>query len=142
MRVDELILPAPAEAVAVAIINQGLKWFTDKATVSVGYPIKDARHVKIVLTGGRTPNLVTDEATFAIECWDTDGIEAETLASRVAAIMRASPGSTYAGHFVRSWAFASRPQNFPVPDSRMYRYQFAGALGIRPTIQAIPTDTD
>src|SRR5699024_507201 len=135
MRVDEWIIPAPAAVVAVAAVNAVLAQFGDDASVSTGYPFEDHRHVTIEVTGGDSPNLVTDRAGLAMQCWDFDEVGAEQLAGRVAAVMRRTPGGRFAGHFVRAWDLAARPYSFPDPDSRMSRYQITGSLSIRPSIQ-------
>lgn len=134
MRVDEWIIPAPAEAVAIQALMWGLPLLTDNAGVSTQYPHDGGRHVRVTVAGGDTPNLVTDRPTLIFECWDFDEIGAETLANRVAAVLRRSPGHVFADHFVRGWEVASRPQNHPDPDTRMYRYQLTGAMSIRPSI--------
>lgn len=128
------IVPAAAESVAVTIIRDGLAELGVPAVVATRYPKTDQTTVRVTVTGGTTPNLVTDAPTILVECWSATEVEAEQLANSTFACLTRCPGSVYAGSWVRGWDPGSRPQNYPDPDTHMSRYQFTGVLNIRPSI--------
>lgn len=133
MRVDEWILPVPAEAIGVTAVREGLAhWPDESAVVSTRVP-GDVRCVRVTVAGGDSPNLITDRPRLVFECWDPDEVGAEQLASRVAAVMLRTPGQWINGFFVRAWNPYQRPYNFPDPEkTRLFRYQMAGDLSVRP----------
>lgn len=87
--------------------------------------------VKVSLTGGGDPNIVTERAQLTFECWAADSVRASEICRTVKALVRAMAGQTVNGVFVRSVGTVGAPVSFPDPETELPRYQYTAELNCR-----------
>lgn len=124
----EAVLFGDLEAVAVAWLNPLLD--PVKVRTEVPNPRPDEL-VKITLTGGSDPDIVSRWSQLTFECWALESDRASEICRRVAAYVRAIEGETVAGVFVRKVRTVGAPVSFPDPDTALPRYQVTLELNHR-----------
>lgn len=91
------------------------------------------RFVKVERVGGLRRNLVTDEATVAIQCWAASLDDAADLAKWSRAWVQAAYGEPVSG---LSWASElGGPVSFPDPDTDLPRYQHTQAVTVTARVE-------
>lgn len=122
------LTPAPAKAVAVALLNQRLA-----GGVRAGgkWPkSKPASFVRVSRLGGDMDTAVTDRPFLLFECWAPNDVAAENLANEVRAIMRANQFEFVNGTKLTGWKPVSCVE-FDDPDVTTHsRWQVTGTLGV------------
>lgn len=122
----ELIVPAPAVAVAVKLLN-------DRVAPPVSSKVPNPRpatFVRVSRAGGGMSNIVTDRPWLIFECWAPTEAEAEMLANLVGAHLKAAQFETINGAKLLGWSEAGRASfNDPAVPSQS-RWQVTGTLGI------------
>jgi hypothetical protein len=110
-------------------------WLTARlggVEVSTNVPSdRPAEFVKVSLTGGGDPNMVTERAQLTFECWAADSVRASEICRMVKALVRAMEGQTVDGVFVRSVRTVGAPVSFPDPATDLPRYQYTAELNCR-----------
>lgn len=119
-----------AEVSRIAVARAILAPAFPGTTVSSKVPsTRPNRFIRLTRIGG-VPGWAFDNPSLVVECWSTDGVDAEKMALLAMRTLYDSPGATYAGGFVTYW----RPGalvDFKDPDiPQQERWQFTGALGI------------
>jgi hypothetical protein len=90
---------------------------------------RPARFIRILRTGGSTPNLVTDEATIVVETWSQSEVDAVHLAQLCRGLLRALD-TVEEVQFYRVDSY-SAPANLPDPASAQVRYTAQYAVRVR-----------
>lgn len=134
----ELVVPKPAVAIAISVLNAGLAGagfegvFVGSRTPGprTGHTSLPKRFVRVTRTGGGMLNRVTDNARLLIECWSDDGVDAEALANAARAVLVASHGAKTSMGFVRGGSEVDNgPVDYPDPLIESHeRYQFQVSL--------------
>lgn len=123
----DAITPGPA----LAIVGQLLRPLL--APVPVQTKMPEPRPDSIVLIsrpGGDMSNLVTDRPTLSFHCWALDDVDAEALANRVRALLKAHQFDVVGDHTLHGWRGAGCSE-FPDPAVPTHsRWQVTGSLGI------------
>ena len=122
----ELIVPAPAVALVVKLLNDRLA-----APVHSKVPAtRPTTFVRVSRAGGGMKNLVTDLPTLIFECWAPTEAEAEVLSNLVTGHLRAAQFESVNGTRLLGWSEAGRV-SFPDPALQSQaRWQVTGSLGI------------
>lgn len=87
--------------------------------------------VKVSLTGGYDPNLITERPQLTFECWAATSIRASEICRTVKANVRSMEGETVTGVFVREVRQVGGPTSFPDPATNLPRYQYTAELNCR-----------
>lgn len=125
---SEVVVFGDPEAAAISWLNPHL----DPVEVSTEVPAtRPAEFVKVSLTGGGDPNVVTELAQLTFECWAKDSVRASEMCRTVKALVRAMAGQIVNGVFVRSVRTVGAPVSFPDPATDLPRYQYTAELNCR-----------
>jgi metal-dependent amidase/aminoacylase/carboxypeptidase family protein len=125
---SEVVLFGDPEAAAISWLNPRL----EGVEVSTEVPIQRPDElVKVSLTGGSDPNIVTELAQLTFECWAADSVRASDIARQVKALVRAMAGRTVNGIFVRSVRTVGGVVSFEDPETSLPRYQYTAELSCR-----------
>lgn len=127
---SEVVIFGDPEAAAVTWLNPRLGGPEVSTDVPAARPDE---FVKVSLTGGSDPNIVTERAQLTFECWAADSVRASDICRLVKALVRAMAGQTVNGIFVRSVRTVGGVANFPDPESASPRYQYTAELSCRYT---------
>lgn len=121
--VAEIVVAPPLEALLVTGISDALAVIGDTATVAtrVANP-RPARAVRVRRSGGSRSVRVIDTNLVLIECWDDDGVQAESLAGLISGVITSLDGQMVTGHMILSALILGGPANDPDPDSDTPRY--------------------
>lgn len=87
--------------------------------------------VKVSVTGGSDPNIVSELVQLTFECWAAESDRASEICRLVKAHLRAMAGETVNGIFVRSVRTVGGVVDFPDPESTSPRYQYTVELNCR-----------
>lgn len=121
----EVVVFGDLEAVAVAWLKPRL------SPVSISTEVSNPRQpelVKVSLTGGTDPNLVTEWSQLTFECWAVKSIRASEICRGLKAYVKAMAGETVNGVFVRKVRTVGNPVSFPDPETNLPRYQYTAKL--------------
>lgn len=110
-------------------------WLNPRITpVKVSTEVPDPRPnelVKVTVTGGFDPNLVTETPRLTFECWALTSVRASEICREVKAYVKAMNGETVNGVFVRAVRTVGAPVSFPDPQTTLPRYQYTAELSCR-----------
>jgi hypothetical protein len=118
--VSEAALFGDLEAVTVAWLKPRL--IGVKVATEVPNP-RPGELVKVSITGGSTPNRVTERTQLTLECWAVTSIRASEICRTARAMITAMDGEMINGVFIRRVQTVGGPVFFPDPDSDRPRYQ-------------------
>lgn len=125
---SEVVIFGDPEAAAIIWLDPKL----DDVEVSTEVPSdRPAELVKVSLTGGGDPNIVTERAQLTFECWAEDSVRASEICRTVKALVKAMAGQIVNGVFVRSVRTVGAPVSFPDPETDLPRYQYTAELNCR-----------
>jgi hypothetical protein len=122
------LAPVDIEAAFVGHLNAEL---TPPVSTRVPNP-RPASHVRVQVVGGSVLNVAMEQPRLLIECWAATQGAAVALARQAWAQVQATRGTFVEAAFVVS-VDASRPVNFPDPDTSSPRYQFTADLRVAMT---------
>lgn len=125
---SEVIVFGDCEAAAITWLNPRLT--PVKVSTEVPSP-RPGELIKVSLTGGSDPNIVTDQPQLTFECWAATSVRAGDICRLVKAHLRAMAGETVNGVFVRSVRTVGGPVSFPDPETNLPRYQYTAELSCR-----------
>jgi hypothetical protein len=126
--VAEAVLFGDTEAAVIA----WLKPLIAPVKASTEVPsTRPTEFVKVSLTGGSDPNLVTEWSQLTFECWAADSVRALQICRSLKAHLKAMAGETVNGVFVRKVRTVGNPTDFDDPATNLPRYQYTAELNCR-----------
>lgn len=125
---SEVVIFGDAEVAAIAWLEPRI----DPVSIATEVPReRPAEFVKVSLTGGSDPNVVTERPQLTFECWAAESDRASEICRTVKALVRAMAGQLVDGVFVRSVRTVGGPVSFPDPETKLPRYQYTAELNCR-----------
>jgi hypothetical protein len=126
--VAETVVFGDTEAAARTWLNPRLT--PVKVSTEVPSP-RQPELVKVSLTGGSDPNVVSEWTQLTFECWAVNSVRASEICRSLKANLKAMAGETVNGVFVRKVRTVGNPVSFPDPETNLPRYQYTAELNCR-----------
>ncbi len=128
------------EKALVAFLNAQLTAHGLSAWVSTQIPaVRPTRLVKVSRIGGTRRNVVTDNPTVLLECWDATELAAYTLVGMCRSLVESAcrdGAAIAAGVYVGDYQEFSGPVNFPDPATTNPRFQITISILASGTVTA------